>query len=103
MQTFAIKSPKGSPKLNSELVKEFQNIDVVLSTSGVTFRNNSRDMAIGPFPSLSELSSIQVGRYFGIPPKRVFAFVLALTRGINDYSPKSRVSVPRTEFWKGLR
>lgn len=82
MQTFAIKSPKDSPKLNAELVKEFRDIYLELNIHGVTFLDRSRDLSIGPFPSLSEISSIEVGRYFGIPPKRVFAFILALTRGI---------------------
>lgn len=100
---FLLRSSKGSPKLSAELLKEFQNIDVVLNSSGVTFRNNSRDMAMGPFLSLSEISSSEVGRYFGIPSKRVFAFILALTRGLPTDHKSEMKEKARSSHWSGLR
>ncbi len=53
-----------------------------LDTNGVTLLDKSRELKIGPFPSLAEISSLEVGHNFGIPPKRVLAFILQLSRGI---------------------
>ena len=97
--SFILKSPQGSTKLDTQMSKEFEDVYAEFCTRGVIFRRYSdENIAIGPFPSLSEVSSIEVGKFLDIAPKRVFAFILLLTRGVpitTDHRPTDEKERPK--------
>ena len=82
--------------------EEFENIEINIRTRGVFLKDISRDKEIGPFPSFAQISSVEVGHFFKIKPKLVYAFLLTIVRGFpigesnfqNESSIDDRVKTP---------